>query len=61
MTGPLVIRPVLTAVLAHRKASSSCCGAKLNPGSEAGTYSCRECSQPCERVLSEPREVTAHG
>lgn len=61
MSDALEIRPVLTATLAHRAAASACCGAKLGPGPEAGTFACRGCGQPCERVLSEPREVTARG
>jgi hypothetical protein len=57
----LEVRPVITAVLEHRKAASDCHGALLNPGPEQGTFTCQACGQPCERVLSEPREVTAHG
>lgn len=57
----LVVRPQITATLEHRKAESSCCGAKLNPGAEPGTFTCRACAQPCERVMGEPQEVTAHG
>jgi hypothetical protein len=57
----LVIKPEFRAVLAHRKASSGCCGAKLNPGARPGTFTCRGCGQPCERVMSDPEEVTAHG
>lgn len=54
----LDVRPVLTAVLEHRTASSSCCGAKLNPGPALGAFACRSCGQPCERAMSEPREIT---
>ena len=61
MPAELVVRPVITATLAHRKASSSCCAAKLAPGPEPETYLCRECGQPCERALGDPVEVTAHG
>lgn len=57
----LVVQPRFEAVLAHRKASSGCCGAKLNPGLEPETFTCRDCGRPCERVMSEPVEVTAHG
>jgi hypothetical protein len=59
--GHLVIKPEFTVTLAHRSASSGCCAAKLNPGPEPGTFTCRACGQPCERVLSGPEEVTAHG
>jgi len=41
-----------------RRASSSCCGAKLNPGARPGAFTCRGCGQPCDRVLSDPEEVT---
>lgn len=61
MPDELTVRPVITATLAHQKASSSCHGAKLNPGAEPETFTCRECGQPCERVMGEPEEVTAHG
>lgn len=61
MGDQLVVQPVLTAVLEHRKASSGCCGAKLAPGPEPGTFTCRGCGKPCERVLGDPVEVTAHG
>lgn len=61
MSGSLNIQPVITATLEHRKASSGCCGAKLNPGAEPGSFLCRECGQPCDRVMSDPVEVTAHG
>lgn len=61
MPDELIVRPQLTAVLAHRKASSSCCGALLDPGMEPEAYLCRGCGQPCARVLSDPVEVTAHG
>lgn len=57
----LAVRPVLTAVLAHRTASSACCGAKLNPGPALGTFACRSCGQPCERVMSAPQEITVTG
>lgn len=51
------------AVLHHRKAESSCHGAKLMRLPQGGehAFECLECGQPCERVLSEPREVHAHG
>jgi len=56
----LEIRPGLRVTLAKRTASSDCHGAKLNLGMEPGTFTCRECGQPCGRVLSEPVEVTGH-
>jgi hypothetical protein len=57
----LEIRPEFRVTLAKRTASSDCHGAKLDRGTEPGTFTCRECGQPCERVLSDPEEVTAHG
>lgn len=61
MADCLSVQPQFTAVLAHRKASSGCCGAPLNLGGEPGTFTCQECGQPCVRVLSDPAEVTARG
>lgn len=61
MPDELVVRPVITATLEHRKASSSCHGALLDPGPVPETYACRQCGQPCERVMGGPVEVTAHG
>lgn len=58
----LVVRPVLTAVLAHRKASSDCHGALLRAADvQPEGFECTQCGQPCRRVLSEPVEVTARG
>jgi hypothetical protein len=57
----LSVRPELTAVLQHRKASSDCHAAPLGYGAEEGTYTCTRCGQPCGRVLGPPAEVTAHG
>jgi hypothetical protein len=59
----LVVRPEFRAVLAHRVASSDCCGAKLDAvAADFGpAFTCRGCGEPCERVLSEPEEVTVHG
>jgi hypothetical protein len=51
----------MTVKLAKRTASSNCHGAKLVPGAEPGSFICRQCGQPCERVLSDPVEVTAGG
>ena len=70
MSEGLVVAPAVTAVFAHRKASSSCCGAPLDvsTGLDASTgeeetagWMCTECGQLCDRVLSGPREVTAGG
>ncbi len=44
-----------------RRASSHCHAAKLSPGAEPGTFTCRECGQPCTRILSDPEAVTFHG
>lgn len=59
---PLAVQPEFRATLAIRKASSSCCGAKLRvAGDTTQHYECVACDQPCDRVLSEPEEVTLHG
>jgi hypothetical protein len=55
----LHVSPWFEVKLAKRTASSSCCSAKLNAA--APGFTCRECGQPCERVLSAPEEVTARG
>ena len=57
----LTVTPVITVTAAKRTASSGCHAAKLNPGQEPETFTCRECGQPCERVLSAPEEATFHG
>jgi hypothetical protein len=57
----LDVQPVFRVTLAKRTASSSCCGAKLLQGSGVGKFSCRQCGGPCDRVLSDPEEVTAGG
>lgn len=58
---PLEVKPVLAGTAEVRRASSSCHGAKLGlaPGhtSENPAYTCRDCGQPCERVLSEPERI----
>jgi tRNA(Ile2) C34 agmatinyltransferase TiaS len=59
VSDPLVIRPEFKAVAAVRRASSSCCGAKLNAAPQG--WQCRACGKPCERILSEPEEVKANG
>jgi hypothetical protein len=61
MPEELTVQPEITATLEHRKASSSCHGALLDPGLQPGTYACQECGQPCERRLGEPVTVTASG
>ena len=61
MTDSLTVRPALRATAEVRRASSSCCGAQLNPGPEPETFTCRACGQHCERVMSGPEEVTLHG
>jgi hypothetical protein len=55
------VTPRVTAVFEHRKASSGCCGSLLAPAAAPGAFTCRGCGQPCDRVLSEPTEVTVHG
>jgi hypothetical protein len=57
MPDGLAVHPVITIVLAHRKASSACHGAKLDPGPVPETFTCRECGEPAERVLGDPRET----
>jgi hypothetical protein len=62
----LNVRPMMTATLAKRTASSNCCGARLmmRPTGErapGARFACRRCGQPCQRVLSEPEVTTAHG
>jgi hypothetical protein len=63
MPESLAVQPEFHATGQVRRASSACCAAKLSPGGKPGTYTCRACGQPCERVLSdpEPEEVTLHG
>lgn len=57
----LNITPRIEATAQIRRASSACCGARLDPGAEPGTFTCQQCGQPCERVLSAPEEVTFRG
>jgi len=61
MPDGLVVKPEFRVEGQVRRASSACCGAKLNPGGEPGTFTCRDCGQPCERVLSDPEEVILRG
>ena len=57
----LTVQPKITVTAEFRRAASSCCGAKLDLGAARGTFTCRGCGQPCDRVLSGPQEVTFHG
>ncbi len=58
----LTVRPQVEATAEVRRASSSCCGAKLKvAGDVTQSFACRVCGQPCDRVLSEPEEVTFRG
>ena len=61
MPDGLAVMPEISGTVAHRKASSACHGAPLNPGQEPGSYTCRECGEPTERVLGDPKEVAFHG
>ena len=61
MSEALTIRPEFHITAELRRASSACHGAKLNPGTEPETFTCRACGQPCERVMSGPEEVEFHG
>jgi hypothetical protein len=61
MSDGLAVMPEVAGTLAHRKASSACHGAPLNPGPVPGSFSCRECGSPTERVLGDPKEVAFHG
>ena len=48
-----------------RRASSGCHGALLDTGPghtpEKPAWLCRECGQPCDRIMSEPEEVELRG
>jgi hypothetical protein len=57
----LAVKPEFRATARIKRASSSCCAAKLNPGPERRTFTCRNCGQPCDRVMSEPEEVILRG
>jgi len=65
----LTVRPVITGTAEIRRASSSCCGAKLDlarvlePGEAPADedWLCRKCGNACARVMGEPEEVTLHG
>lgn len=64
MADGLAIQPRIEGTGQVRRASSGCCGAKLNVAGEPGEtqhWTCRECGQPCDRVMSAPEEVTLHG
>jgi hypothetical protein len=59
MPDGLAVLPVITGTFAKQKASSACCGAPLNrvtPGVDE--FTCRECGEPCERVMGDPQETT---
>lgn len=59
---PDVVTVQGTAVALHRKASSDCCGAKVDivdksaPPAEHA-YTCTNCGNPTNRVLSEPTRI----
>jgi hypothetical protein len=58
----LDVVPELRAVAQVRRASSGCCAAKLNIGAAGqGTWECRACGKPCDRIMSETEEVELHG
>lgn len=62
MPDGLAVMPVITGTAALRKAASACHGAPLNratPGVDE--FTCRECGEPTERVLSDPEEVSFSG
>ena len=61
MPDALAVRPQFEVRAQVRRASSACCGAKLNPGAAPESFTCRACGQPCERVMSGPEEVTLRG
>lgn len=64
MGDSLAVEPVFEAIGEVCRASSSCCGAKLNLGGEPGAtqfWLCRDCGEACDRVMSAPEEVTARG
>lgn len=62
MADGLTVRPEVTAVLAHRKASSDCHGAPLRAAEVPPEgFECARCGQPCRRVLAEAEEVIARG
>lgn len=57
----LAVIPVITGTAEIRRASSNCHGAKLDSGAVPGSFTCRECGNPCDPVLSAPEEVTLRG
>lgn len=61
MADNLVVQPEFRVTAEVRRASSACCAAKLNPGTGPGTFTCRACGEPCERVMSGPEEVILRG
>lgn len=54
MSMPLEVR--VEAVLAHQRASSDCCAARLNVAA-GGEWVCRRCGQVCGRVLGPPETI----
>lgn len=54
MSMPLDVK--VSAVLAHQRASSDCCGSGLNVAA-GGEWTCRGCGQVCGRVLSAPETI----
>lgn len=59
MAGELIARPVISAEVEVRRASSSCCGALLS--GESSAWLCRKCGEPCDRVLAAPEKVVITG
>ena len=63
MADVLAVVPEFRVTAEVRRASSDCHGAKLDVAGDDVTqrWVCQECGQPCDRVLSDPVEVTAGG
>ena len=63
MSDGLAIPVELSGTAEVRRASSDCCGAKLDVGGDGETqfYLCRGCGKPCDRILGAPEVVTLHG
>lgn len=57
------VAPQIHAVFEHRRASSACCGDRLQLPAEGAEheFECAGCGQPAERVFGEPTVVEAHG
>lgn len=58
-----VVTPQVHAVFEHQKASSACCGDKLQLPAEGAEheYECAGCGQPAARLLADPVEHHAFG